>query len=102
MSTEGHRIFEVLALPAPERVLRVAEGCFISIGDFGWENDTSTEFIHLTGYSPTGGTVWYANFRPSEVRFAALKPPIGTIPSITCYTTKAAVTPPPPTNPLES
>jgi hypothetical protein len=28
----------------------------------------------LTGYAKTGGTVWYANFLPSEVRFVALKP----------------------------
>lgn len=74
MPHQGHRIFEVIALPSPGNILWVAKGHTISIGDFGWENDVSPELIHLTGYSKDGGTIWYANFLPTQVRFSTLKP----------------------------
>jgi hypothetical protein len=88
MSNEGQRIFRVLALPARQNILWVADHCSIAVGDYGWENDVSPDFIHLTGYSGTGGTVWYANFLPSEVELVALKPEIGTSPKDTPYVTK--------------
>jgi len=88
MSNEGYRIFEVLAQPQPENVIWVGEGCAISVGDYGWENDVSPDLIHLTGYSRQGGTVWHANFRASEVRFVSVKPEIGTSPRNTPYITR--------------
>lgn len=88
MSYEGHRIFEIMAPPSPENILWIADGCSIAVGDYGWENDISPEFIHLTGYSRLGGTVWYANLLDSQVRFVTLKPIPGTSPKNTPYITK--------------
>jgi hypothetical protein len=88
MSDQGHRIFEVIGHPSSENILWIADGCSISIGDYGWENDVSPSLIHLTGYSRKGGTVWYANFLASEVRFVTLKPAPGTSPKDTLYVTK--------------
>src|SRR5438309_1900255 len=87
MSNEGQRIFRVLALPAPENVLWVADHCSIAVGDYGWENDVSPGLIHLTGYSRAGGTVWYANFLASQVQFVTLKPTTGTPAKDTPYVT---------------
>jgi len=88
MSDAGNRIFEVVALPSAENTLWVADGCAVTIGDYGWENDVSQDLIHLTGYGRTGGTVWYANFLPCEVRFETLKPEAGGRANDTKYVTK--------------
>lgn len=89
MSHQGHRIFEVIALPLPGNILWIAESHTISIGDFGWENDVSPNLIHLTGYSKDRGTSWYANFLPDQVRFITVKPEPMSKPSATPYVTKS-------------
>jgi len=50
----------------------------INVGDFGWASPLAPRdkegLIHLTGYSDTLLTIWYADFEPSEVRFIGPKP----------------------------
>jgi hypothetical protein len=67
-------IYRILILPKDPRW--VCQGYQISVGDYGWDTDLHPEngLIHLTGYTRDWKTVWYADFKPTEVEYIGPKP----------------------------
>jgi hypothetical protein len=76
-SSDWNRIFEVLSYPAKEMI---QPGFDIRVGDFGWASPRAPRdkdgLIHLTGYDENYWTIWYADFKTSEVRYVGQKPTI--------------------------
>ena len=84
-SSGWDRIFEVLSYPPKERIQMVRSGYEINVGDFGCASPRAPKdkegLIHLTGYDEKYLNIWYADFKPSEVRYIGRKPRVLSVPN---------------------
>ena len=77
---EMWKIYRVLSVPPPERIWSLKSGHVVQAGDYGWSapslssSGASGEVVSLEGLGDDYKLVWMADFLPSEVEYAAVKP----------------------------
>ena len=69
-------IYRVIAAPTAPRIIAMAKGAEIKVGDYGWEAGPSRNdgLIYLQGLTPNWTVVWHAGLHPDEVERVGAKP----------------------------